>query len=75
MQRNWDGFWQPFLDCKKLNSKISELNTIDGSEETELICRNIYNTKICSRNRASPGSSPANQQSKDNRKSFGEGYQ
>ncbi len=43
MQRNWDGFWQPFLDCKKLNSKISELNTIDGSEETELICRNIYN--------------------------------
>ncbi len=42
MQRKWDGFWQSFLDNKKLNSKISELNVLDGSEETERICRNIF---------------------------------
>lgn len=42
MQKDWDDFWISFLDYKKLNTKISELNTIDDSEKTESICRKIY---------------------------------
>lgn len=43
MEQSWDRFWPSFLETKKLNSKLRELNIIDKCEKTECICREIYN--------------------------------
>lgn len=42
MLKEWDDFWESFLDERKLNSRISDLNDIDGDEKSQYICRNIY---------------------------------
>lgn len=42
MQREWEAFWNPFLDAKKLRSKVEEINKIDQCNKTESICREIF---------------------------------
>lgn len=42
MQREWEDFWNPFLDAKKLRTKVNEMDSIDGFNKTESICKEIY---------------------------------
>lgn len=39
MQKEWDEFWLPFLDAKKLITKVDEM---DGKPLVESICHSIF---------------------------------
>lgn len=40
--QEWDEFWISFLNVKKLNTKVDNLNELDGCKKTETICKAIY---------------------------------
>lgn len=42
MQKEWDEFWLPFLDAKKLITKVDEMNEMDGKPLVESICHSIF---------------------------------
>ncbi len=42
MQKEWEEFWQPFLDAKKLNAKVEEMNSLEETPQIESICHKVF---------------------------------